>query len=160
MYLYFWSIFKKCCRSMAWFYLQKIEINYRQIEAKGTVVVCLVGTNFHVVNWEIKQASILCKPNMPSQIRCIKVCLIGHSNMFEFVEWGFLSWNILSNFFAHEQWSRAFWDISKGICCGAMFYSQCNKLETSMRSWSYCSFQKEIKILVFERCTVIMSAGQ
>ena len=60
--------------------------------AKGTVVICvnahLLSRTYINVNWVIQQASMLCKS---SKRCCIKVCINGHSNMMELVEWGFLS---------------------------------------------------------------------
>ena len=100
------------------------------------------------VNWEIQQASMICKPNISSRICCTKACPNEHSNMLELGQWGFLSWgmqkNLSSSSVAYGQFSRVFWDISKGECCGALFYSPCNKLKTAMPFRSYCSCQKTI----------------
>ena len=74
---------------MAWSYLQKIQ---NQLEAKrskrnsGGLCGChTLSQTFIIVNWEIQQTCMLCKPNMSSQICCTKVCLDGHSNILDLV---------------------------------------------------------------------------
>ena len=46
-------------------------------------------------------------------------------NMLELVKWGSLSWgthkNLSSSSFVYRHWSREFWVILKGECCGALF---------------------------------------
>ena len=88
--------FTKCYRSMVWFYLQKIQNQLkgkRNIRNNSGLCKCSISSQTSInVNWEIQHVSMLCKPNISSQICCTKVCLDGHSNMLELDQWGFLSW--------------------------------------------------------------------
>ena len=133
---------------MAWSYLQKIQ---NQLEAKrskrnsGGLCGChTLSQTFIIVNWEIQQTCMLCKPSMSSQICCTKVCLDGHSNM--------LNW--FNEVFYPEVRRRTCHPVlllmdndprhSKEKFHGVLFYSQCNNVETATRFWSYCSCQKGI----------------
>ena len=148
----FLEYFTKCWLSIARFYLLNILNQLVAIGSKrksGVLCNCRMLSQTSInVNWDIQQVSMLYKPNMSSQIWCTKVCLNGYSNILELVQWSFLSWgtqeNLSPSCFPYGQWSSALWGISKGECCGALFYSQCNKLETAMRFGSYCIWQKEI----------------
>ena len=77
------------------------------------------------INWAIQPVSMLCKPNISSQIFCTEACLDRNSNNLELVQWGFQSWgtqkNLSPNSFATGKCFRAFWGI---------FPPECNKLET------------------------------
>ena len=73
-------------------------------EAKRTMVVCANATYYHKTPLILIGKYTLCEPNMSSQICCTKVCLDGHFNMLELVQWGFLSWdtqeNLVTQFFS------------------------------------------------------------
>ena len=150
MYLYFWFILQNSTEVWAGFTYRKLKIIRGKKKQKNSGGLCefhMLSHTSNNVNLEIQQASMLCKSIMSSHICCTKVCLNGHSNMLELVQRGFLPWGMQKNlshtYFAYGQWSRKFWDISKGEWCGALFYSQCNKLETAMQFGSYCSCQKK-----------------
>ena len=135
--------FTKCCRSMAWFYQQKIQ---NQLETKrikrngGGLCEChkLPLMSFR-------------KYNMPA-------CFANHvlSNKLHNSAWLHIPtcWNWFNGVFYPEVRKRTCHPVlllmdndpghSKGECCGALFYSQCNKLEAIMRFESCCSCQKEI----------------
>ena len=64
--------YKMLPKYMAWFYLQKVQINWGQKEHVTLVwwfvrVPHVVTTSISV-SWEIHQASMICTPNMSSQM--------------------------------------------------------------------------------------------
>ena len=70
---------------------RKFKINKRKRNSGGLCECHMFLQTFINVNWE-KLASMLCKPNMSSQICCTNVCLDGHSNMLELFQGVFISW--------------------------------------------------------------------
>ena len=125
--IYLVSIFlvylTKCCQSMAWFYLQKIQIQLLDKRSKrntGGLHKChMLSQTSITVNWEILQANMLCTP---------KEWLDEHSNMLEMVQWGF--YPEVHRRTCHPVTllvDREFWSISREKCY-VFFYSKCNKL--------------------------------
>ena len=88
MYQYFWSILQN-----AEVWLHKVQNQSEPKVSKrniGILCKCHIFSQTSInVNWEIQQASMLCKPNTSSQICCIKVWLDELLNMLELVQWGF-----------------------------------------------------------------------
>ena len=125
-------------------YLQKIQ---NQLEAKinkrssgGLCERHMLSQISINVNWEIQWASMLCKPNMQHEsvpqwmLQNVGIGSMGFSILRyarELVIHFFCLWTMILG-------------ISKVECCGALFYFQCNKLETLVRFRSYCSCQTEV----------------
>ena len=121
--------FTTCCRSMAWFYLQKV-LNHLGGKISKINVLHWWFLQIHMlshtsinINWAIQQVSMLCKHNMP--LKYEQAFGIGSMRFYN-VRYAekpalLLMDNASGNF---EEFQR------EKLWCS--FSSQCNKLETAV----------------------------